>query len=102
MSDHLALKFGLAFADLYSHEGAVRIDRAFQDYLGASDVSLLDRLARARQSPEALTRKDQSQLIIDLAPYVEDFIGELFGIQRAVAELQARHNSLAPIYSTLR
>ena len=40
--------------------------------------------------------------MVDVAPYVEDFIGELFGITGKVTALQARHTALAPIYSLKR
>jgi hypothetical protein len=41
---HLALPHGLAFADLYSAEGAARIDRLFLDDLHAADAMLAARL----------------------------------------------------------
>src|SRR6202030_4362076 len=39
---------------------------------------------------------------VDLAPYLEDFIGELCGIEAEVRALQARHHELAPLYSVKR
>ncbi len=103
MPDHLALNFGFDFADLYSPaRGVARIDQAFQEYLQASDPALLGRLIQTRNNPHTLNHKEQSELIIEVAPHVEDFIGELFGIQRDVRELQARHDALAPVYAFKR
>src|SRR5712691_10661667 len=98
----LVLKHGLCFADLYDREGLVRLDRAFVADLAETDVSLHDRLMTARRDPGAIERLDESNLLVDLAPHVEDFIGELFGIEAEVRQLQGRHHELAPLYSVKR
>ena len=102
LSDELSLGHGLGFADLYERDGLIRIDRAFVAHLAAGDRGLHDRLMAARATPDSLDRKAESDLLVDLAPYLEDFIGELFGIAPAVRELQARHDRLAPLYSVKR
>ena len=98
----LALKHGLSFADLYDREGLVRLDRAFVAHLVETDIGLHDRLMAARRDPDAVERLEESNLLVDLAPYLEDFIGELFGIEAEVHALQARHHELAPLYSVKR
>src|SRR5919204_2423226 len=98
----LVLKHGLCSADLYDREGLIRVDRAFIAHLAGSDVGLHDRLMTARRDPDALERLDESNLLVDLAPHLEDFIGELFNIEAEVQELQARHHELAPLYSVKR
>src|SRR5947209_15329348 len=98
----LALKHGLSFSDLYQRDGLVRLDRAFVAHLAATDVGLHDRLMAARAEPDGLDRKGESDLLVDLAPHLEDFIGELFGIAGEVRALQARHDKLAPLYSVKR
>jgi NADPH-dependent glutamate synthase beta subunit-like oxidoreductase/NAD(P)H-flavin reductase len=96
----LNLKWGFSFDDLYSREGLVRLDAAFVDYLKAADIGLFNRLMAARAAmPE---RKAQSDLMIDLAPHVQDFIGDLFGIQGEIRALQVRHNELEPLYAVKR
>src|SRR3954453_24034316 len=92
------LKHGLSFADLYEREGLIRLDREFVTHLAAGDASLHNRLMAARANPDALDRKAESDLLVDLAPEVEDFIGELFGIATEIRELQARHAELAPLH----
>ena len=79
-TDQLDLRFGLSFEDLYRQEGLARLDQTFLEQLQSANLSLSQRLADARSNPNALARKQQSDLIIELAPHVEDFIGELFGI----------------------
>src|SRR5712675_1601903 len=98
----LALKHGLSFSDLYERDGLIRLDRAFVAHLAATDVGLHVRLMAGRAEPEALDRKAESDLLVDLAPHVEDFLGELFGIAGEVRGLQARHDKLAPLYSVKR
>src|SRR5438067_4335272 len=98
----LALKHGLSFADLYERGGLIRLDRAFVAHLAATDADLHNRLAAARAEPDSLDRKGESDLLVDLAPHLEDFIGELFGISGEVRALQARHDKLAPLFSVKR
>ena len=101
-TDQLQLAFGFKFEDLYSREGLVRLDAAFCRSLQEADAALSQSLTEARKEPGALTRKQQSDLIIAIAPHVEDFIGELFGIAREVRSLQAKHDALAPLYALKR
>src|SRR5215207_4507023 len=98
----LALKEGLSFPDLYERDGLIRLDRAFVAHLAAGDVALHDRLMAARAAPDGLDRKTESDLLVDLAPHLEDFIGEVFGIAADIRALQARHDRLAPLYSVKR
>ena len=96
----MQLGFGIAFPDLYEREGLIRLDRAFVAYLAEADRSLADRLTAARQTPP--TAGKESELLIALAPHVEDFIAQLFRIEREAQALAERHNELAPIYSVKR
>jgi NADPH-dependent glutamate synthase beta subunit-like oxidoreductase/NAD(P)H-flavin reductase len=98
----LALKHGLTFPDLYDRDGLIRLDRAFVAHLASADTALHDRLMTGRAEPEALDHKAESDLLVDLAPYLEDFLDDLFGIGGEVRELQARHDKLAPLYSVKR
>src|SRR5437667_10438871 len=98
----LALKHGLSFSDLYERDGLIRLDRAFVAHLAATDIGLHARLMAGRAEPEALDRKAESDLLVDLAPHVEDFLGELFGIAGEVRALQAKHEKLAPLYAVKR
>ena len=101
-SDQLALRFGLSFEDLYQQEGLARLDEIFLEQLQSANPSLGQRLLDARANPSSLARKQQSDLIVEVAPHVEDFIGELFGISADLRALQAKHHSLAPIYALKR
>jgi NADPH-dependent glutamate synthase beta subunit-like oxidoreductase/NAD(P)H-flavin reductase len=98
----LKLAYGLSFAELYGRDGLARVDAAFLEFLGASDAALKARLLAARENPASLDAKAESALILEIAPHLEDFLAELFGIQREVHALAARHHELAPLYAVKR
>src|SRR5437868_3505326 len=101
-SPTLDLRFGFDFQDLYQRDGLVRLDSKFLDYLKESDSTLLERLRSARSNPASLSAKQSSDLIIAIAPHLEDFIGELFDICPEMEALQAEHNALAPLLNAKR
>jgi NADPH-dependent glutamate synthase beta subunit-like oxidoreductase/NAD(P)H-flavin reductase len=101
MSDW-TLQHGLRFADLYSRDGLVRLDAAFMAHLQVADASLFAMLATGRAAPEKLPAKDESDLIVDLAPHLEDFVAALFGIQSEVLAHQSQHDELSPLYTVKR
>ena len=96
------LEFGMRFAQLYTRDGLLELDRRFLDELGRSAPEMLERLRQARTQPDALTPLQESQLIVALGPYVEDFVVRLFGIQDEAAKLAQAHADLAPLYVVKR
>src|SRR3990172_4087812 len=98
----LQLAHGLAFADLYGADGLARIDGLFLAALAAADAELKDRLVAARARPEALPAKAESDLLLAVAPLLEDFLADLFGVGRELRALAARHHELAPLYRCKR
>jgi len=96
------LAFGLDYAALYARQGLVRLDAAFFEFLGAVDPALRERLGAARKDPAALAPKVESDLLVALAPHVEDFLAHLFGIESEAQALAAQHHNLAPLYSVKR
>jgi NADPH-dependent glutamate synthase beta subunit-like oxidoreductase/NAD(P)H-flavin reductase len=102
MSDTLKLRHGLSFGDLYDRDGLVRLDGLFLDALGADDGDLRRRLESARAEPEALTRLEESELIIDVAPHLETFIAALFGIEVELETDIAEHAHADKIFVVRR
>ncbi|HET9337939.1 MAG TPA: FAD-dependent oxidoreductase, partial [Casimicrobiaceae bacterium] len=98
----LRLSHGLAFADLYTTEGAAALDRHFLAHLDAADAALATRLRDARRDPEALDNRTEGDLLIAVAPHLEDFLAALFGIEEEVRALEAEHHALAPLYAVKR
>ncbi|MEO6928456.1 MAG: FAD-dependent oxidoreductase, partial [Casimicrobiaceae bacterium] len=98
----LSLAHDLQFADLYEDGGVARIDQLFAKALAAADPSLAARLRAARDNPDSLERLAESQLLIRVAPHLEDFIAHLFAIEPHVRDLEARHHELAPLFGVRR
>ena len=98
----LILSFGLDFDDLSSHEGLARVDAIFLNQLLEAAPVLHAQLLEARTDSSALAPKARAELIVELAPHVEDFVGALFHIEPELGALQARHHQLAPLYSIKR
>jgi NADPH-dependent glutamate synthase beta subunit-like oxidoreductase/NAD(P)H-flavin reductase len=93
----MKLSHGLQFRDLYTRDGLLRVDAAFIEFL---DAKTRDLLVDARKNHP--TGKAESELLILLAPHVEDFIAHLFGIQQEALALSERHHELAPLYTVKR
>jgi NADPH-dependent glutamate synthase beta subunit-like oxidoreductase/NAD(P)H-flavin reductase len=98
----LSLSFGFTFPDLDAADGLARLDEEFLAQLRGVASELEGRLQDARRNPAAVTAAQYSELIVQLGPYVEDFIGELFGIEPELRELQAKQHELAPLFSVKR
>ncbi len=94
--------FGISFDDLYTRDGLIRLDAAFVQFMKAADIDLHNRLMAGRADPPSLSDKEHSQLLLELAPHVEDFIGQLFGIEKDIQLLAERHHALAPLYTCKR
>ena len=97
-----ALRFGFTFEDLYDRDALERVDHAFVGFLREIDAALADRLIAARTDPAALAAKAESELLIEVAPHLEDFLAKLFGIESELQVLAAQHHALAPLYSVKR
>jgi len=96
----MQLGFDIRFNDLYERAGLLRVDAAFLGFVREVDAALHDRLIAARAKPPQ--GKDESDLLVALAPHVEDFLARLFGIEAEARALSERHNELAPLYSVKR
>jgi NADPH-dependent glutamate synthase beta subunit-like oxidoreductase/NAD(P)H-flavin reductase len=96
----LRLRFKLSFEDLHARDGLARVDAAFLKFLAEADGALQNRLLAARAGVPAA--KEESELLIALAPHLEDFLARLFGIESEAQALAAQHHELAPLYSVKR
>jgi NADPH-dependent glutamate synthase beta subunit-like oxidoreductase/NAD(P)H-flavin reductase len=58
------------------------------------------KLEQARATPPQ--KKEESELLVALAPHVEDFLAKLFDIEAEAQALAEKHNALAPLWSVKR
>jgi len=98
----LKLAFGLSFADLYRRDGLAKLDAAFLGHLGTADAALRAGLAAVRENPSSQDAKSESALILEIAPHLDDFLADLFGIQAEFRALASRHHDLAPLHTIKR
>ncbi len=97
----LQLEYNLQFGDLYDTAGLQKIDTLFCDFLQTQRVDLFNRLMAARAGGFA-AKMDESDLITSVAPLLEEFIGDLFGVTREISALKSKHSRLSPIYECKR
>src|SRR5204863_57317 len=83
------LAHGLSFDDLHDRNGLARLDAAFVAWLESANPVAHARLMAARAAPDALAAKDESNLLIEVARPLEDFVGSLFGVAAEAATLRA-------------
>lgn len=104
-TNFLSLSFGLTFTDLYHNSGIEKLNVCFHDFLREQNPELEAIYQFHRQNlPEDKNienknaeDKSASELLLALAPYLEDFIGELFQIQKDINALQQQHHHLSVI-----
>ncbi len=94
----LSLGFGFQFTDLYDHGALSRLDTVFVRELPAD---LADRLTQARQKND-LDVKSEAALLIELSPYLDNFLAQLFGIDKAVKILSENHVTPQVIFDIRR
>lgn len=91
------LSHNFSYPDLYDHSALERLDNLF---LSSLEADLKNRLQYARKNhPDKIT---ESALLLDLAPYVEDFIGMFFHVESDLQALQDKTYHLAPLYRCKR
>jgi NADPH-dependent glutamate synthase beta subunit-like oxidoreductase/NAD(P)H-flavin reductase len=101
-SDAPRLGFGFDFADLAAREGLIRLDRRFLQDLAGQDAPLHQRLLAARAAPEAMTGRDESDLVVALGPHLDAFVAALFGIEAETGALMQETLALDPIHACKR
>lgn len=98
----LNLSFGFSFEDLYDDGALARLDGAFLDHVAKRDADLKSRLLAARATPDDLDHKAEADLLLEVAPFVDAFIAELFGVEAELKALSGRHLDLDVLYSCKR
>ena len=102
VSDALRLGYGFTFADLAARDGLIRLDRQFLETLAGQDAALHQRLLAARATPEAVTTRDKSDLVVALGPHLDAFVAALFGIEAETGALARETLALDPIHACKR
>jgi len=80
----------------------VRLDQLFLRDLDQRDATLRQQLIAARAGCDALPAKQESALLLALAPHLDRFLAWLFGIEAEVQRLAREHHARAPLYHVKR
>jgi len=96
------LGFGFSFAELAGRDGLVRLDRVFLERLATVDAALYAQLLAARAAPDALSAKDEGELVVAMGPSLDQFVATLFGIEAETLELARATLALDPIHACKR
>ncbi len=91
MDNSLNLKFGLKFEDLYDPEGLKRLDDNFSNFFAAVDQDLYQKFVLLRSKKNIFSKKEQDDILLEAAKVVEDFIAELFVINKENEQLRKSH-----------
>jgi NADPH-dependent glutamate synthase beta subunit-like oxidoreductase/NAD(P)H-flavin reductase len=94
----LSLNFGFRFPDLFTAEGLARLDGRFLESLRGREPALAGRLIAYRNGA-TLTALETSELLLAAAPHLEDFLAQLFGIDRELAASRAATLSHDPVFA---
>ncbi|MCH6546934.1 MAG: hypothetical protein IH798_00680 [Gemmatimonadetes bacterium] len=90
------------FHELYDHHGLRRLDAVFLEFLDQADAVLSQRLRAARNDAGSIGRKNESQLLMEVAVHLDDFLAQLFAIENEVSSLTDSHSALAPLFRCKR
>lgn len=88
---------GFTFDELFHSQGLDRLDQTFLNHLRDQAPACHEKLMTYRHAKHNLTTLEISELLIDCAKILENFLASLFQIQEAVAISQAQTTSFNPI-----
>jgi hypothetical protein len=97
--------FGVTFEDLYEREGLEKLNKKFEEYLNEKNPEIATHflmLKKVEAGLEFITNPQKSSALIDVARVLENFIVELFNIEKENSDLKKRHEDLKKIYQIRR
>lgn len=83
---------------LYDHKGLYQLDKAFGQFLKKTASSLYPLYSQIRKNSPLLEEKDESSLLLELAPLLEDFLLELFSLRKEYLPLQKKIHAVDPFF----
>lgn len=88
---------GFTFNELFHADGLSRLDQKFLTLLAERNSDLHQQLLAYRNQTSTLSTIETSELLINCAKVLEEFIGDLFGIEEAIAISRTKTTSHNPI-----
>ncbi|HJD68030.1 MAG TPA: palindromic element RPE4 domain-containing protein [Rickettsia endosymbiont of Bembidion lapponicum] len=97
----MKLGFNLDFKKL-DLTGLKKLDQIFLVYLFKANKSLYDNILLFRSNPYSILSQDYSEFLLNISPYLDDFLAELFCISNEVTSLRLQHKDFDIIYECKR
>lgn len=97
----MKIGFNLDFKKL-DLTGLKKLDQIFLDYLFKANKSLYDNILLFRSNPHSVLSQDYSNFLLNVSPYLDDFLAELFCILNEVTSLRLQHKDFDIIYECKR
>jgi len=98
----MKLAYDIHFEDLNSSKGNSKIDQLFLQFLLENNPIIYDQLISARTSPGSISKIDYSNLLIQCAPFLDDFLSMLFDIEAENHQLKIKQKEFDIIYECKR
>ncbi|MCP5369238.1 MAG: 2-polyprenylphenol hydroxylase [Rickettsiaceae bacterium] len=94
--------FGIKFEDFFSLSGLIKLDQSFLSYLSQQDFKLYAKYVHHRAEAQPASTLEISELLIEVAKYLEDFLVEIFCIETENSTLKKNNLKFAPVYECRR
>ncbi|HEX2548969.1 MAG TPA: hypothetical protein VHM20_04010, partial [Gammaproteobacteria bacterium] len=88
---------GFTFSELFHAEGLYKLDQHFLHELTLTNLSLHSDLMAYRADSREFTPLQVSELLLSVAPILEDFLIQLFNIQDAALKTQTQTLGKNPV-----
>lgn len=98
----LHLSYQLFFADLYTNEGLAKVHQHFESFLTHHNPDLHKVYESLLKNSSCLSSSQESEFLLELAPYVETFLQELFQIGPEVSSLEKAYQAYSPVFHCKR
>ena len=88
----------IKFSNLYNQEGLLELNQIFQKFFISENSNLYQQFLQIRN----ISKKEQSDLLIEVSRILEDFLAKIFGIELENRALQNQHGEFGKLYQIKR